>query len=64
MATFAGTPGWMLMTVHGGKVSGWVTCEITLASGKQVAVGRFRLDHGYGAWASRLPVSTDDIRSA
>src|SRR5580658_10974314 len=64
VSTFAGTPGWMLMTVHGGEVSGWVTCEVTLANGKQVAVGSFRLDQGYGAWSARLPVSPHDIRSA
>ena len=60
----AGTPGWMLMTVQGTNVSGWVTCEVTLANGKQVVVGSFRLNRGYGAWSARLPVSARDIRSA
>jgi hypothetical protein len=64
VSTFAGTPSWMLMTVHGGNVSGWVTCEVTLTNGKQVVVGSFRLDQGYGAWSARLPVSAHDIRSA
>jgi hypothetical protein len=64
VSTFAGTPGWMLMTVHGGNVSGWVTCEVTLKNGKQVVVGSFRLDQGYGAWSARLPVSAKEIRSA
>jgi hypothetical protein len=64
VSTFAGTPGWMLMTVHGGNISGWVTCEVTLVNGRQVAVGSFRLDQGYGAWSARLPVSAQDIRSA
>jgi hypothetical protein len=64
VSTFSGTPGWMLMTVHGENVSGWVTCEVTLKDGKQVVVGRFRLDQGYGAWSARLPVSAQEIRSA
>ena len=64
VSTFAGTPGWMLMTVHAGDVSGWVTCQVTVSGGQQVTVGSFRLDHGYGAWSARLPVSVPSIRSA
>jgi Putative zinc-finger len=64
VSTFAGTPGWMLMTYHGRNVNGLVTCEITLSSGKRVTVGKFRLDRGYGAWAAMLPVSPYDVRSA
>ncbi len=64
VSAFAGTPSWMLMTVHGTDTSGWVTCEVTVANGKQVTVGTFRLDNGYGAWSARLPVSVSDIRSA
>jgi len=64
VSTFAGTPGWMLMTVHAADVSGWVTCRVTVSGGKQLTVGRFRLDHGYGAWSARLPVSVPSIRSA
>jgi Putative zinc-finger len=64
VSMFAGTPGWMLMTVHGGSASGWVTCEVTLANGRQVDVGSFRLEQGYGAWVARLPASAREIRSA
>jgi hypothetical protein len=64
VSTFAGTPGWMLMTVHAGSVSGLVTCQVTVSGGQQVTVGSFRLDHGYGAWSARLPVSVPNIRSA
>lgn len=64
VATFAGTPGWMLMTVHSGKGSGWVTCNVTVAGGGHVTVGTFRLDDGYGAWSARLPVPASAIRSA
>jgi Putative zinc-finger len=64
VSTFGGDPAWMLMTVHGGSVSGWVTCEVTLTNGKQLVVGSFRLDQGYGAWSARLPVSAQDVRSA
>jgi hypothetical protein len=54
----------MLMTVHGGKISGWVTCDVVLMNGKKVVVGDFRLVQGYGAWSARLPVAARDIRSA
>lgn len=64
VSTFAGTPGWMLMTVHGGNINGWVTCQVTVTGGRQVTVGSFRLDNGYGAWASKLPVAVPGIRSA
>jgi len=63
VSTFAGTPRWMLMTVHAGDVSGWVICQVTVSGGQQVTVGSFRLDHGYGAWSARLPVSVPSIRS-
>jgi hypothetical protein len=64
VSTFAGTPGWMLMTVHTGSVSGLVTCQVIVSGGRQVTVGSFRLDHGYGAWSARLPVAVPDIRLA
>jgi hypothetical protein len=64
VSTFAGTPGWMLMTVHSGGASGWVTCKITVTGGKQLTVGRFQLDEGYGAWSARLPVAAPEVRSA
>jgi hypothetical protein len=63
VSTFAGNPAWMLMTVHAGNVSGWVTCQVTVSGGQRVTVGSFRLDHGYGAWSARLPVSVPSIRS-
>jgi hypothetical protein len=64
VATVGGSPGWVLMTVHDAAVSGSVTCEVTAGDGKQVAVGTFRIDNGYGAWASRLPSWVGYIQSA
>jgi anti-sigma factor RsiW len=64
VATVAGSPGWVLMTVHDAAVNGSVTCEVTAADGERVTVGTFRLNEGYGAWASRLPSSVSDIQSA
>jgi hypothetical protein len=64
VATVGGSPGWVLMTVHDAAVNGSVTCEVTGADGKGVAVGTFRLDDGYGAWASQLPSSVGHIQSA
>ena len=64
VATVGGSPGWVLMTVHDAAVNGSVTCEVTGADGKDVVVGTFRLEDGYGAWASQLPSSVGHIQSA
>jgi len=60
----SGTPAWMFMTVDEGAWSSSVTCEVTLASGKVVKIGVFKLSNGYGAWAAALPASARDLRSA
>jgi hypothetical protein len=64
VSTYPGSPGWMLMTIHDGTVNGPVICQVGLADGRQVVVGSFSLDYGYGAWAVQLPNSTSPIRSA
>lgn len=60
----AGAPAWLLMTIDGGNTWSSVTCEVTLASGKVVRLGDFRLSHGYGAWSAPLAASEGQIRSA
>jgi Putative zinc-finger len=64
VSTYGGSPGWLLMTMHDGVVNGPVICQVGLADGRQVTVGSFSLDYGYGAWAVRLPDSSSPIRSA
>ena len=64
VATYPGSPAWLVMTVRDADVSGPVTCEVVLADGHRVPVGTFTLDYGYGAWAARLPVAAGAVRSA
>jgi Putative zinc-finger len=60
----SGTPAWMFMTVDAGAWSSKVTCQVTLAGGKVVTVGVFKLSNGYGAWAAPLPAAAREVRSA
>jgi hypothetical protein len=60
----SGTPAWMFMTVDAGAWSSEVTCEVTLASGKVVTIGVFKLSNGYGAWGAPLPAAAHEVRSA
>jgi Putative zinc-finger len=60
----SGTPAWMFMTVDAGAWSSKVTCEVTLADGKVVRIGVFKLANGYGAWGAPLPAAAADVRSA
>lgn len=64
VATYPGSPGWLMMTVRDAGVSGPVTCLVVLADGRRIPVGTFPLDYGYGAWAARLPVAAGAVRSA
>jgi hypothetical protein len=60
----AGSPAWMLVTIHGGGWQGTVTCEVTLAGGQVETVGAFKLSGEYGAWAAPLPSTAGQVRSA
>jgi Putative zinc-finger len=60
----SGTPAWMFMTVDAGAWSSKVTCEVTLAGGKVVTIGVFKLSNGYGAWGAPLPAAAHEVRSA
>jgi hypothetical protein len=60
----SGTPAWMFMTVDAGAWSNKVICEVTLAGGKVVTIGVFKLSNGYGAWGAPLPAAAHDVRSA
>jgi hypothetical protein len=64
VSTIGTSPQWLMMTVANGPVSGPVTCEIIETNGTHLTIGRFRLDDGYGAWASKLPRSVSGVRVA
>ncbi len=59
-----GDPGWVFVTVDGGKWQGAVTCNVTFSSGKVETVGVFKLSDEYGAWAAPLPSDSGPVRSA
>jgi hypothetical protein len=59
-----GRAGWLFMSLEVGSWSGEATCEIRLADGKDVSLGTFWLDGGYGAWAVSLAPGTGPIRTA
>ncbi len=60
----AGSPPWMLVTIHGGEWRGTVTCDVTLSGGQVKTVGVFELSGEYGAWAAPLPSTPGEVRSA
>ena len=54
---YSGTPQWLSMWVDvdsGG--TGTVTCELVGRGGQVVTLGKFRLNGGYGIWASPPPL--------
>ncbi|HEV2360812.1 MAG TPA: hypothetical protein VGS21_03835, partial [Acidimicrobiales bacterium] len=52
------------MTLDGGPVNGWVTCELRAADGRLVVVGRFAVDHGWGSWATPMPAGDGSFSAA
>ena len=56
--------GWLFMSLDVGSWSGAASCRIRLADGRDVVLGTFWLDHGYGAWGVSLAPGTGRIRSA
>jgi hypothetical protein len=60
----SGNPAWMIMDIDTGNVSGLVWCQVILANGRSVTVGKFTLTHGYGSWVAPLTTSASDVRSA
>ncbi|MHB1988141.1 MAG: hypothetical protein ACYCSF_09170 [Acidimicrobiales bacterium] len=64
VAVAFGHPSWMFMTVEDPGWSGWVRCVLTERGHREVTVGRFVLDSGYGAWAVRLTMPLDAVQGA
>lgn len=60
----AGSPGWMLVTIHGDGWKGTVTCNVTLSGGQVETIGVFKLAGEYGVWAAPLPSTGGQVRSA
>jgi hypothetical protein len=64
-ATLSGTrPRWIVMTVSDLGRTGTVECQLVLSGGGTVAVGRFHLTDGTGAWAAPLPAGTASVTAA
>lgn len=59
-----GDPAWLFMSVDRLAATGLVTCRVTTTRGTTLTVGTFWVQSGEGAWASRLPVSPDEVRTA
>jgi hypothetical protein len=60
----SGHPSWMIMDVDAGTLSGAVWCQVTLANGRVVTVGKFTLSNGYGSWIAPVKDSGSRVRSA
>jgi hypothetical protein len=60
----AGKPAWMFVTISGAKWSGDITCDVTLAGGKNEKIGVFKISGSYGAWDAPLKSPANEVRSA
>jgi hypothetical protein len=60
----SGHPAWMIMDVDAGTLSGAVWCQVTLANGQILTVGKFTLANGYGSWIAPVKDSGSRVRSA
>ncbi len=59
-----GPAPWIYMTLDQGHWSGTAWCEVTLATGRALAVGTFSLKNGYGAWAAPINGAQAAVASA
>ncbi|HKH88737.1 MAG TPA: hypothetical protein VKA05_07930, partial [Acidimicrobiales bacterium] len=59
----AGSPSWVLMTLHRPGWSGWVYCVVTV-NGQSKRIGSFWVHDGLGSWAVRLSGSGSAVTSA
>jgi hypothetical protein len=61
---YDGSPRWMYMSVKIGSVNGMVLCQLVEQNGRIITVGSFRLNDGFGYWASPDHVDPDNVKSA
>jgi hypothetical protein len=54
----------MYMSVKIGSVNGTVVCQVIQKDGHITTVGSFRLNGGYGYWASPDHVDPDTVKGA
>ncbi len=58
VSVLAGPPAWLYVALTSPTgYTGLVTCTVTLADGRRVALGRFRLVDGRGTWGVALGVT-------
>lgn len=60
---YGGSQQWLSMSVNLHSGTGAVTCQLVSPDGHVMTLGSFRLDAGYGAWASPGPVSSAQFAS-
>ena len=60
----AGSPSWLYMSIDDTRWSGSAWCRVTLANGRVLDVGAFKLTQGYGAWSSRIDTGGVRVISA
>jgi hypothetical protein len=52
---YAGNPTWLFMIMNDSNWEGTLRCEVVIDQGPTVALGRFWLSDGKGAWAASVP---------
>ena len=52
---YAGNPTWLFMNMDDSNWEGTLRCEVVIDQGPTVALGRFWLSDGKGAWAASVP---------
>ena len=52
---YAGNPTWLFMIMDDSNWEGTLRCEVVIDQGPTVALGRFWLSDGKGAWAASVP---------
>jgi hypothetical protein len=61
---YAGNPTWLFMFIDDPSWQGTLRCEVVLDQGPTIALGRFWLSDGRGAWAVSIPQPAGRLASA
>jgi anti-sigma-K factor RskA len=64
VSLYAGSPGWLFMTVSSADWSGKVWCTVTSKDGTTKRIGSFDLVNGQGAWGVPLATGAESVASA
>jgi hypothetical protein len=61
---YDGNPQWVYMSVNMASGNGIVICELESTDGQVTTVGSFRLNNGFGSWATADTVSHGELAGA